>query len=165
MPNPGKIKEIKLFAILGDWLHEPSLWHLNRKSAAKAFLVGLFVCMLPLPGQMLIAAILAIKINANLPISVALVWITNPLTIPAIFYFNYIIGGWLLESPTSQESFQFNLEWITAAIDQIWWPIFVGSLVNGLILSLFGYAFISGFWHWKVKVKWRHRKQSRQKKD
>ncbi|MCG8613083.1 MAG: DUF2062 domain-containing protein, partial [Pseudomonadales bacterium] len=30
MPTPDKIRNIKSLQFLGDILHEPNLWHLNR---------------------------------------------------------------------------------------------------------------------------------------
>ena len=46
--------------------------------------------MLPIPGQMFIAVALAIIFTANLPISFALIFVTNPLTMPAVFYLSLI---------------------------------------------------------------------------
>jgi uncharacterized protein (DUF2062 family) len=49
--------------------------------------VGLFCAFIPVPFQMLLAAPSAIIFSANLPVSIALVWITNPITMPPIFFF------------------------------------------------------------------------------
>jgi uncharacterized protein (DUF2062 family) len=63
---------------LGEWIYEPKLWHISRTSTAMAFAIGLFGAMIPIPGQVFLAAFLAIRLGANLPLSVALVWVTNP---------------------------------------------------------------------------------------
>ena len=86
MPDHQTIKENKYLKIFGNLLHNANLWHLNRHSVAKAFAVGLFFAFIPVPFQMVLAAGLAIIVHANLPLSIALVWITNPLTMPFIFY-------------------------------------------------------------------------------
>ncbi|WP_159217560.1 DUF2062 domain-containing protein, partial [Klebsiella pneumoniae] len=80
-------------------LYNPNLWCLNRRSAAGAFAVGLFMAFVPLPSQMIMAAGLAIVLGVNLPLSIALVWITNPITMPVIFYFTYKLGAWLMGTP------------------------------------------------------------------
>ena len=43
MPDPEMLKQQKSLQFLGDRLHEPNLWHLNRKSVSLAFAVGLFL--------------------------------------------------------------------------------------------------------------------------
>jgi uncharacterized protein (DUF2062 family) len=81
LPDRHKISEIKALDFLGEKLHRPNLWHLNRRSVSRAFGIGLWAMWTPpLPWQQIIAAALAIYFDANLPIAVALVWITNPLT-------------------------------------------------------------------------------------
>jgi uncharacterized protein (DUF2062 family) len=113
--------------------------------------------MLPIPGQMVAATLVAIWRNANLPISVSLVWITNPLTIPPIFYFNYLIGTQLLDHPVTHQEFTLTVEWISKQFESIWWPLLTGSIVNGLILAIVGSLASSGFWHWHVRRSWRKR--------
>jgi len=54
---------------------------------------------LPPLGQLLIAAAGAIAFRVNFPISVALVWITNPVTISPMYYFAYLVESWILGAP------------------------------------------------------------------
>ena len=60
MPSPRTILENRHFSVFGKLLHDPNLWHLNRRSAAGAFGVGLFMMYMPPFGQMLMAAAAAI---------------------------------------------------------------------------------------------------------
>lgn len=101
LPSPEKVQAMQSLSFLGDILHEPNLWHINRHSVARAFLVGIWFCFIPMPFQMLAAAFFAIWFNANLPLSVVLVWISNPVTMPPMFYFNYKIGAWAWTVPYS----------------------------------------------------------------
>jgi uncharacterized protein (DUF2062 family) len=59
LPKPQTIRDNKTLQIFGDWLHEPNLWHLNRRSVAGAFAVGLFFAWMPVPFQMALAAVLS----------------------------------------------------------------------------------------------------------
>jgi uncharacterized protein (DUF2062 family) len=105
LPDSKKIKEIKALQFLGDKLHSPYLWHLNRHSVARAFAIGFWAMYTPpLPWQQVIAAVLAIYFNANLPIAVALVWITNPLTWLPMYYVAYKVGTLVL----GMDSFDFD---------------------------------------------------------
>ena len=85
MPDHKKIRDHKHLRIFGKLLHNPSLWHMNRHSVAKAFAVGLFFAWVPVPFQMVLGAGGAILFHANLPLSVVLVWLTNPFTMPPMF--------------------------------------------------------------------------------
>jgi uncharacterized protein len=161
LPDPAKIKQNKTLSFLGAALHEPGLWHLNRHSVARAVAIGFFSANLPLPAQMIIAAILAIRFNATLPIAVVLVWITNPLTIPFIFFFNYLVGSFILQEPAMTAEFQFTYEWVSAQINHLWWPLLTGSIVMGIISAGLGYLAMSGFWHWRVKRDWHRRLERR----
>jgi hypothetical protein len=97
-PDRAKVSQHKQLRVFGRLLLDPNLWHLNRRSASVAVAVGLFIMYAPPLGQMLVAAAIAIALRVNLPISVALVWITNPVTIPPMYYFAYLVGAHILGS-------------------------------------------------------------------
>ena len=156
MPDHETIKSHKSLQFLGDRLHEPNLWHLNRRSVSRAFAIGLFAAWFPGPGQMAIAAIAAFYCRANLPISVALVWITNPVTMPPMFYFSYRVGLWILQIP-EQGDFELNLNSILSSLDQIWFPLLFGSFIVGAVSSAIGYAGIQFAWRHFVIKKWQAR--------
>ena len=86
IPSRNKLREFSALRPVAHLLNHPELWHLNRRGVSGAAFVGLFSAFIPVPSQMLLAAIIAIYVRVNLPISVALVWITNPITIPPMIY-------------------------------------------------------------------------------
>lgn len=161
IPTPDKIREIKALHFLGDVLHEPNLWHVNRHSVAKAFLIGVFWCLIPMPFQMVPAAFCAIWMNCNLPISVALVWISNPITMPPIFYFNYLVGAFILNRPTQEYEMEFSIHWISEKLIDVGLPLYFGSLVVGIVFSLASYALIELLWRRKIRRDWHQRRVSR----
>jgi len=147
-PDPKTLKEHKHFRLLGRLLHDPNLWHLNRRSAAGAFAVGLFMMYMPPFGQALMAAMAAIAFRVNLPISVALVFITNPVTIPPMFYFAYLLGAWVLGEPVAPFDLAFWGEpanWLT-----ILEPLALGSLLCALACSAIGYLAVRLVWRWHL---------------
>lgn len=164
MPDEATIKEHPHLKKLGKFLHDPNLWHLNRNSVSLAFLVGIFCAFLPIPLQMLVAAVLAILIRSNLPISVGLVWITNPLTMPPIFYFAYRVGVYVLDLPAQDFEMELSLDWITQGVSQIWWPLVFGSVLCGVVFSAMSYLAIRYLWLWRVSQDWNKRKAKRNKR-
>jgi len=159
MPDERKLKEHKHLSWLGSHLHEPNLWHLTRRSVSRAFAVGLFCAFLPIPAQMVVAAVLAVICRSNLPISVGLVWITNPLTMPPIFYGAYLVGDFLLGSPGGAIEFELSMAWLSESLSLIWWPLLFGSIVCGIIFAALSYFAINQFWVWHVNRSWKRRKE------
>lgn len=160
MPDESSLRNHKHLSWLGSYLHDPSLWHLTRKSVARAFLVGVFCAFLPMPMQMIIAAVLSLFARSNIPISVGLVWITNPLTIPPIFYFSYVVGTYLLNTPILDIELKFTYEALSHDLSVIWWPLLTGSLFCGVIFGVIAYFTISLLWIWHVRKSWSKRRKS-----
>ncbi|MBR9882830.1 MAG: DUF2062 domain-containing protein [Oceanospirillales bacterium] len=162
MPDQHKLRAHPSLRWLGDHLHNPNLWHLTRKSVSRAFLVGIFCAFLPIPGQMLVAAVLALLMASNLAVSIGLVWLTNPLTMPPIFYFTYRIGAWLLDTHIRDRiNFHWDLASLQTEIAAIWWPLLLGSVLTGVVLALLSYVCIQWFWIWHVNHHWKKRKPGR----
>ncbi|MCV6587554.1 MAG: DUF2062 domain-containing protein [Marinobacterium sp.] len=160
MPNEDTLRNHKHLSWMGSHLHDPNLWHMNRKSVSRAFAVGIFCAFLPIPMQMLVAAVMALFARSNLPISVGLVWLTNPVTMPPIFYTTYQVGAWLLGSNELLE-FEMTMEWITESISHIWWPLLFGSVVCGIIAAIAAYFTIRICWAWSVGKNWQNRQKRR----
>jgi uncharacterized protein (DUF2062 family) len=161
MPSAARVREIKSLRILGDWIYETNLWHLNRYSASMAFFVGLFLAFMPVPGQMPLAALMALVLRCNLPISVSLVWITNPLTMPALFFMAYRVGALIINVPVTPIEFELSFSWLSHQLANIWQPFLLGCLICGLFFGCLGYFVVSLLWRWRVSVHWRERKRRR----
>ena len=99
LPDSQKLCAHKNLRFLGDLLHDPRLWHFNRRSTVRGLAAGAFFAFVPIPWQMVLAAATAAWLRFNLPVAVAMVWITNPLTLPPIVFVNYRFGTWLLGWP------------------------------------------------------------------
>ena len=121
----------------------------------------MFCAFLPLPGQMLIVAVLAIAARCNLPISVGLVWVTNPVTFTPMFLFAYRLGAWLLGiDPVFNE---LDLTWssLGASFAALWYPLIVGCLVCGWVSGLTLMVIARLLWRLHIIRRWQQRREHR----
>ena len=91
-PNREMVKEYKFLNFLGNSLFHGDLWRFNRLSFCRATVIGVFWGWMPMFFQMIPAAYCAVLFRANLPLSVAGVWISNPITMPAMMYIGYLFS-------------------------------------------------------------------------
>ncbi len=150
----------------GKRLHDPDLWHLNRHSASGAVALGLFVCFLPVPMQMLIAAAGAIMFRVNLPISVVTVWVSNPITFGPMMLLAYQLGAMILDMPFSDIDFHLDVKSMLHTLIMVWEPLLLGCLIYGVILALAGYLMIRMLWWFHIikAIEKRKLRQWRKKK-
>lgn len=143
------------------WLVDPNLWHMNRHSVASAVFIGLLVAFIPLPMHIITAATVAIWWRANLPVSLAVIWISNPLTIPAQFFMAYKVGAALLSHPPSALEFELSWQWLRSEFIDIWQPLLLGCLVCGLSAALLGAGLVKLMWRIQVGLRWKARQRAR----
>ena len=108
---------------------------------AKATAVGLFCAFIPLPMQTLLAATFSILFTANLPVAIALVWVSNPVTMPLFLTMCYAVGCWLLQRPV-----QFSGTTLTEHVLAIWQPFMLGTIVVATVVALLGYVLVLLGW-------------------
>jgi uncharacterized protein (DUF2062 family) len=163
LPDHKAVKEQKYLKLFGDLLHDPNLWLLNRKSASGAFGVGLFFAFWPVPFQMIFSAAAAIPLRVNLPLSVATVWITNPLTMPPIFYCAYLVGSTVLGTQMSDFEFELSWQWLGESIVTIGPAFLLGCAICSVVAGILGYFGMDGVWRWSVARAWKNR-QARERR-
>ncbi len=158
-PDPQTIKEHKHLQIFGSLLHDPKLWHFNRKNISGAFAVGLFCAFVPIPFQMVLAALCAIVFRVNLPVSVALVWVSNPITMPPLFYAAYKFGAWILGQTPEDFDFVLSWSWLFHQLELIWQPFLLGCFLFGIISAGVSFCVIRLLWARHIRKQWRQRRR------
>ena len=161
LPDHHSIKQNRFISLFGTLLHDANLWHLNRRSAAGAFGIGLFFAFWPVPFQMWLAAALAIPLRVNLPLSVATVWLTNPITMPPVFYFAYLVGTWIIGAPVQEFAFEASWAWVIESLESIGPAFLLGCFVCGVVFGLLGYFGMRLLWRFSVARAWQQRKARR----
>lgn len=161
LPDPHSIKKNRAVNMFGALLHDANLWHLNRKSARGAFAIGLFNAFVPIPFQMWLSAVGAIVFKVNLPLSVALVWISNPLTMPPMFYGCYLVGEMILGETGYEFAFEPSWDWLMQSLSTIGPTFIFGCFVVSTVSAIIGFFGINWLWRYSVAKAWRLRQEER----
>ncbi len=171
LPTPEQILKNKTLKLFAPHLADPRLWHFNRRCLNKAVYIGVMSSFFPLPGQMLIALVFCLYFRANVPMAVALTWITNPLTTIPIFYVAYWLGAVMFDVP------MINFELIGQMLSALSLWIFsdganpfvtyrssvsltaflTGLLIIGTISSIICGILFNFVWRFKVVATWKKR--------
>ena len=149
--------------VFGRLLLSPDLWHLNRSSVAWAVSIGLFLAWAPVPFQMVLAAGVAIVVRCNLPVAVALVWISNPVTVAPLFYAAHKLGEWMLDAPPGDFRIELSLRWLFEELGKVWEPFLLGCFVMGIASAILGQIVLRLIWRAHVLVSWRDRRLRRRR--
>lgn len=150
MPHHSHVTENALLRKLGPRIHDPGLWHINRRSVSGALAVGLFCAFIPVPFQMFLAAIGALLFRVNILIAVPTVWISNPFTIPPLFYFCYLVGVWILGMNPGEFHFELSFDWLANELALIWQPFLLGCFVVGTASAMLGFLGIRLVWRYHI---------------
>ena len=161
LPNAAAIRERPFLRPVRHLLHEPSLWHLHRASVGNACFVGMFCAFVPIPGQTILAAAMAIALRCNLPMALVLVQVTNPITLPPMFFFAYRLGAWLLGVEVEAREFEFSWDWLTGNLRQLWQPLLLGSLICGWVSGVTLMLTARLAWRLHIIRRWRARQARR----
>ncbi len=152
----------KLDAIMKKYKIPKDLLSVNRKMISRAILVGMFIAMIPMPMQMLAVILVAPFFRFNVPLGVSLVWITNPFTMPFIYYIEYITGNFILMREGVCD-IELTMEWFTDNIANIFVPLYTGTLFYSLLFSIGGYYLVN--WLWILSVHEDKKRRGQEKDD
>lgn len=155
-----KIKEHRILGFFGQAFDRRRLWHVTRYSVAKAAAVGIFSAYLPVPFEMVIAAVLAFVLRANLPISVMLIWISNPFTWAVLWGPPYFLGALLLGAERVVEPVMTR-----AWIEQHYAALLLGCTLVGAAIAAAAYFTVLVLWRMDVVKHWEIRRNSRRARD
>ncbi|MDX1809507.1 MAG: DUF2062 domain-containing protein [Sulfurospirillaceae bacterium] len=120
----------------------------NRKNIANGLFIGVFIGLIPMPFQMLAVIALIPFFKFNAPIALGTVWISNPFTMPFIYYIEYITGSYLLGMKIGKV--ELTLKWFSENIKDIFIPLYTGAFLYSLILSVGVYLLINTLWRISV---------------
>ena len=161
LPRRSNVHRYPVLKWFSDTAYQKSyLWSFRGGPVQMALFWGLWISMLPIVGiQMLVVFLISLLVRANLPLIVALQWISNPLTMGPIYFADYKIGMILLKllglnypqnkllSPQYDWS-EFSYKELLRLIDTFP-PMLLGGSVLGVFFGVFAvflYKILSKFY-------------------
>lgn len=166
MPTRESIEQIGWLRPVAHRVLRPELWRFTRRSVPRGTALGLFVgIFLLIPGvQMAGAALLALPFRANVPVAVAMTFLSNPLTTPflviaSLFVGNHLLGlhadmATLATLSADQASIGDYVRWLLADAAP---ALLVGLAIIAAITAIVGYVLAILSWRWWIGRKWRRR--------
>jgi uncharacterized protein (DUF2062 family) len=136
---------------------------INRKSISKGALVGLFWGFIPMPMQMAAVMLTTPFIRFNVPLAISTVWLSNPLTMPPMYYMEYLTGNLIL-GREGIDDIELTMEWFSEHFDDILIPLYTGTVFYSIVVSSLIYLLINRLWIASVK-KEKLEKEERRKKE
>jgi uncharacterized protein (DUF2062 family) len=128
----------------------------TRKMIGRGAFIGLFMAMIPMPFQMLAVLAVAPFYRFNVAVALVMCWVTNPLTMPFVYYIEYITGSFFLGIEPG--NVQLTVDWFQNHFQDIVFPLYLGALFYAFVISFIVYYVITHFW---IKSVYKDRIKSR----
>ncbi|HEY5704278.1 MAG TPA: DUF2062 domain-containing protein [Terrimicrobiaceae bacterium] len=144
LPRIKHMRGTWLHRKLGDRLFSHEMWQPERARFAAGCAIGVFFSMMPMPFQMLGAALIAFLARVNIPAAIACTWISNPLTTAPFLLAQYKLGSLIIgQAPANEPPVD-----VLALLSRAPLPLLVGALVSGIIFSFGTYPLALKGWDW-----------------
>lgn len=128
-------------------LFHRSLWKPCRDTVATGLAIGLFFSMMLMPLQMIAAAIIAMRVRANVPFAMAVCWITNPVTNVPVWLAQFRLGQWMRDTlSVPMPGFITKVSFDVPGAGSLNAASFIlGMITSGILLALLAYPLVHLF--------------------
>jgi uncharacterized protein (DUF2062 family) len=144
-----KMRNRAWWRALSKPLADRRLWIPCRDTVAMGLAIGMFFSMiLVLPLQMLFAAVLTMRVRANVPFAMAACWISNAFTFVPMGLVQIALGDWLRKTLHIKVPVFENIETTYMDLHFNAASLILGMLVSGLIMALLSFPVVHLFSMW-----------------
>lgn len=154
----------KIDAFLEKYNLPKSYLAVNRRMITRGVAVGLFWGFIPMPMQMLAVMATTPFFRFNVPIAISMVWLSNPFTMPPMYYMEYLTGNFIL-GREGIENIELTMAWFTENFDDILVPLYVGTSFYSIVVTGIIYVVLNRLWVSSVHSEKKERKHRRKKKE
>lgn len=165
VPTRDSVHNNRLLRPFAHRLTDPALWRLHRRSVPRAVALGLGIGIVIPFMHVVIAALLAIPIRANVAVAGAFTLLINPLTIPPLYYAAYRTGAWELGSQQFAFTAPASAHVTGQAANFLQWlhqssgPWALGILTIAVAASVIGYVVSALSWRAFLAMRWARRQR------
>lgn len=170
--HPRMLKSNRFMRWFARHFLDKTVWKPTRHTFAGGLAVGLFVMMLVIPGQMPLAVLIAAILRVNIPIAIVACWITNPVTMAPVAWWEIEFGNWFIRlvglgnpPPLDWNELKGMME-LVSGWSTLWdffanlkpWvaSLYLGGSILGALLAPVGYAL--SYLLWDVMLTLTHRR-------
>ena len=137
-------KSEKLKAFIKKAKVAPEFLAANRKMISRGVVLGVFIAFIPMPMQMAAVLLFMPIFRFNVPVALAMCWLSNPITMPPMYYIEYELGSFLLG--IQPQPVELTIEWFSNNMDAIFLPLYFGTLIFSIVGSISAYFIVNYFW-------------------
>jgi len=165
LPTREELMASRWLRPFAAYLSSPLIWRFNRRGVARGAALGLFAAFAIPVAQTPFAALFAVGARANLPVAALSTLITNPLTVPFLYYLAYLVGRTVLRLKSNSVFaiapdagiFERTLNWVVTLAG----PTYLGLLIFAAVSATIGYLGVHLAWRIWVGQKWKRRRRHR----
>lgn len=161
-----KLKTSLVYRVFGERLMSKSLWRFEKGGVIRGWVVGCFGACNPFLGaQIMLTTPFILLFRANVFVTIAVIFFTNPFTIGPFLYGAYRIGAWVLQlrlQPIPEDKLEDELAHVPEQISAIDWgelfsnpsekfiAVMLGCFIIAVVSSVVGAALIALLWRPKT---------------
>jgi uncharacterized protein (DUF2062 family) len=135
----------KIDTLLEKYNLPRAYFNINRKMVTRGVFIGLFWAFIPMPMQMLAVVAVTPFLRFNVPIAIVMVWLSNPFTMPPMYYMEYLTGNFIL-GREGLENIELSVDWFTQNMGDIFVPLYVGTSFYSIVVSSLIYVLLNWLW-------------------
>lgn len=167
MPSRESLEQSRLLRPVAHRVLAPELWRFTRRSVPRGVALGLLVgIFLLIPGlQMAGAAMLAFPVRANVPIAVAMTFLSNPATTPLIVAGSIYVGNQTLQRHSDVGHILLMIDqqadwrqWLGWLLSDAAPSLLMGLFVVSVVTAAVGYLVAGTVWRAWIGRKWTRRR-------
>jgi len=146
-PKKSKTSKIneKIDAFVEKYNIPKGYLHISRRLIVRGIFVGLFWGLVPMPMQMLAVVLTMPLLKFNVPIAISMVWLSNPITMPFMYYIEYLTGNFIL-GLDGVSDVSLSLKWFKENWSDIAKPLYFGSAFYMMTLPIIVSSIINWLW-------------------